>query len=45
MFIIIVSIKDKRVLIIESYSNTSNIVTIRILKTILRLIRNTNLEL
>ena len=45
MFIIIVDIREERVLIIESYSSIFSIVTIRTLRTMLRPIRNTNLEL
>ena len=45
MFIIVVNIKEERVLIIESYSSISSIVTIRTLRTTLIVIKNTNLEL
>ena len=45
MFIIIVDIREERVLIIESYSSISSIVTIRTLRTTLIIIKNINLEL
>ena len=45
MFIIVVDIREERVLIIESYSSISSIITIRTLRTTLITIKNTNLEL
>ena len=45
MFIIIVDIREERVLIIKSYSSISSIVTIKTLRIILIIIKNTNLEL
>ena len=44
-FIIIINIKEERVFIIKSYNDIFNIAAIRMLKTILRFIRNVNLKL